>query len=464
MNEYKEIPEWVYNQLPSLLKTSSSHFKEPYERDMYTMAQIALIGGCFPNVQSTYNNKSQFPFINLFISAKAGMGKSVIMFARYAIEGINTKDNNKAKSMTLTSPQFHRNLIISGNISASALLSQLEANGGVGIIFETEADTITNSIAQDWGNFSDTIRKATHHEPISLLRKKDKESIYISSPKLATVLSGTPDQVKSLIPSTENGLFSRFLYLSVNATQEFKDGRPTPESVNLEQLFKTTISNQFLEIYDYFQGKEVTITFTDYQWDESTRYWKLKFDNIKYDYQDFTSVILRLAPMTFRIAMILTIIRAKENNLDLNKDIICTDQDFVSAINITHTLQEHAAQIYATLPNKNNGVPHSYEQDLIKMLPPYEILSRKEVISIWGIPDRTASARLKRFIETDQLVHAEYGNYFVGNKKAFDMKRAEKLAESAESAESADSTFIGELPAKIDHLDNDKNLTKINAI
>lgn len=36
----------------------------------------------------------------------------------------------------------------------------LQANEGIGLIFETEADTLSNSMKQEWGSFSDVLRKA----------------------------------------------------------------------------------------------------------------------------------------------------------------------------------------------------------------------------------------------------------------------------------------------------------------
>jgi len=439
MEKYQSIPEEVYENLAEPLKTACSYFKEPHEKDMYLLSQLGLLGACFPQVSSTYDNRTQFPFINLFISAKAGMGKSVIMFARYAIEGIVTKFNNNSnedESLEFTQPQFKKNLIISGNISASALLSQLEANDGVGIIFETEADTIANSISQDWGNFSDTIRKSTHHEPISLVRKKDRESINISTPKLSFILSGTPNQVRNLIPNTEDGTYSRFLFLAANPILNFRDGRPKAGSINLEQLFKTTISNQFVEIYNYFQDTEVTVVFTDPQWDALTNHWSTIFDKIKHNYEDYTSVIFRHSAMTLRIGMTLSIVRAKENGTELNSDLICTDQDFNNALSITATLQKHAGSIYAALPKKEKTALPKYYDELIEKLPQGENITRKEIINKWGIPERTADDRISRFIKSGQLMHAEYGTYqVVPNNETLS-------ANPAKSADFADSLVL----------------------
>ena len=52
-----------------------------------------------------------------------------------------------------------------------------------GILCETEADTITNALKQDWGGFSDILRKGFHYEEVSYARKG--EEIKIQSRKVS---------------------------------------------------------------------------------------------------------------------------------------------------------------------------------------------------------------------------------------------------------------------------------------
>lgn len=85
-----------------------------------------------------------------------------------------------------------RTLIIPANSSASAFINTLSDNDGVGLMFETEGDTLTQTLKSDYGNYSDTLRKAFHHEPVSLCRRKDREFIELDCPKLSVVLDGTP--------------------------------------------------------------------------------------------------------------------------------------------------------------------------------------------------------------------------------------------------------------------------------
>ena len=99
------------------------------------------------------------------------------------------------------------------------------ADNGNLLLFETEGDTVVYTFNSDFGNYSDSFRKAFAHEYFGYLRRGDDgEEKEIETPRLATVLSGTPEQVKSLIKDAENGLLSRFLFYCINSTPEWLDG------------------------------------------------------------------------------------------------------------------------------------------------------------------------------------------------------------------------------------------------
>jgi hypothetical protein len=94
----------------------------------------------------------------------------------------------------------------------SEFVSFLNDNKGIGLIFETEGDTLAQTFRSEHGNYSDGFRKAFHHEIISYNHRKDREYVELETPRLSALLSGTPKQVSTLIPNAENGLFSRFIF------------------------------------------------------------------------------------------------------------------------------------------------------------------------------------------------------------------------------------------------------------
>ena len=69
----------------------------------------------------------------------------------------------------------------------------LEFNEGSGCICESEADTITNALKQEWGGFNDVLRKAFHNETILSSRRAYFEYTKIEAPKLSLSITGTPN-------------------------------------------------------------------------------------------------------------------------------------------------------------------------------------------------------------------------------------------------------------------------------
>ena len=109
-----------------------------------------------------------------------------------------------------------KTFIMPANSSATAMCQILFENDGVGLMFETEGYTLASTFKSEHGNYSDALRKAFHHESISYNRRKDREFVELKTPRLSAVLSGTPRQVLSLIPDAENGLFSRFIFYTID--------------------------------------------------------------------------------------------------------------------------------------------------------------------------------------------------------------------------------------------------------
>jgi hypothetical protein len=108
-------------------------------------------------------------------------------------------------------------LYIPANSSATAFCQALANNCGTGLVFETEGDTLSTVLASGFGQFSDVLRKAFHHETVSYKRRTGNEYVKIEGPKLSIVLAGTSNQLHRLLPSSENGLFSRFMFYKMNS-------------------------------------------------------------------------------------------------------------------------------------------------------------------------------------------------------------------------------------------------------
>jgi hypothetical protein len=189
------------------------------------------------------------------------------------------------------------------------LFQILNDNKGVGLLFETEGDTLAQTFKSEHGNYSDGFRKAFHHEKISYLRRKDREYITLETPKLSALLSGTPRQVQSLIPDAENGLFSRLMFYCMNIRLQWIDVFACNENESLDQRFNR-FGDVFFELYRTLkQYENIRFSLSDSQQTAFNQY----FQQVQQQYwellgNDYIGTIRRLGLIIFRVALVLSIL------------------------------------------------------------------------------------------------------------------------------------------------------------
>jgi len=233
------LPDTIFDQLPDILRKGCKAFTDRRERDVFLTGALAVLSGCVPNVTGLYDRALNYPNIFSFIIAPAASGKGAMKYAKMLGDVYHkhlleeSQESFKEYKIQLTDyyqslAQYKKNkrstppeepiqppfriLFIPANSSSAMVIKHLKDSTGSGIMCETEADTLGNTLKQDWGGYSDLLRKAFHFEKMSYSRKSNEEFFEIDEPRLSVAISGTPKQVLRLIPSTEDGLFSRFLF------------------------------------------------------------------------------------------------------------------------------------------------------------------------------------------------------------------------------------------------------------
>ena len=196
------------------------------------------------NARCLYGGKMQSPCLQTFVVAPSAAGKGILGFVRLLIEPIHDEIRRqveqqmsaykKAKSSynamgkersKMEEPEMppNRMFIISGNNTGTGILQNIMDSNGTGLICESEADTVSTAIGTEYGNWSDTLRKAFDHDRLSYNRRTDREYKETTACYLSVLLSGTPAQIKPLISSPENGQFSRNIFYYMPRVGEWKD-------------------------------------------------------------------------------------------------------------------------------------------------------------------------------------------------------------------------------------------------
>lgn len=425
------FPEEVYSHLPPFLDSVMRSAMSPSDRDMLLIGAITVLSSTLDKVSGVYDERIVYPNLYLFVSADAGMGKGALTLCRELVAPINAElravarqqladsDNGKDKDVPMLA------LIIPANSSASAFIKTLGDNNGTGLMFETEGDTLSQTLKSDYGNYSDTLRKAFHHEPVSLCRRKDREFLEVDCPKLSVVLAGTPGQVRNLMQDSENGLFSRFMFFKIKFERNIRNVFVVTDS----RKSKTEVFRQLGEQYKELLGKirreasayEVSILpflhahFMDH-------YNQLNNECCETIGNRMQGVVRRNGLMAFRIMMVLTVIRHMTDDIYHSMEegqhlkLECSDEDYHTSLTIAGTLLHHSAYMFRLLEKPSSPALASNRNDrreiLYNMLP--DSFTKQEYLSVvrrLEYSESTCNKWIDRYIEENRLRHCGHSKY-----------------------------------------------------
>ena len=430
------IPQSVFDNLPLILFESCKAFKEPRERDTFLTGALAILSGCLPNVTGLYHGRIVYPNLFAFILAPAASGKGALTFSKAladkyhknivaksydarkeyeeklaAYKMLKAKNKLESDQEMPAEPKF-KVVYIPANTSNAKVIQHLECNDGNGIICETEADTLGYTFKNEWGSYSDMLRKGFHHEKVSVSRKTNAEFVEVNEPKLSLAITGTPKQIYNIIPSAEDGLFSRFVFYVFKTESVWLDPSPKGNPVNLTEFFdkQGTIVEKMV---DFFETDKMVLHLTDEQWETFNDVFSSYLSQISILVSDEAqSVVKRLGLIFYRFCMILTAIR-KFVTQEHTVDVYCLDEDYNSAKELISTYIQHSITMFNNLP-KQEGISDfkkgNNKKQFLDALP--SKFQRKDVIELakkYDMGERTMDDFLKSCI----------GKYLVQPKTGF---------------------------------------------
>jgi hypothetical protein len=379
------------NNLPELMKSVLSLAHTPAEKDMLLMSALTACSSVLPNLYFKYGigAKRYYPNLQLFIVGSAACGKGIANLALELVKPIH-------EAMPL---------IIPGDATYPAFYQTLAKQKGRGYIHESEGSVITDIWRSSTANYNTALRKAAEHETIS--RARCKEASVIENPQLSMVLTGTFSQYKALVPSIENGYFSRLLTLIVDEHQAFNSQYVQP-SENSGDVIKAA-AEQLYHLYEkllFSKPREFCLTP-----DQRTRlghHLETAYPTlIRMLGEDFHSVVLRMAVHIERIAMILS---AQRGNMD-----VCSDEDYQTAEMIGNKLILHMAQAYQLVKGTEKieapkVKPLDQKQILLSLLPEeFESKTLVDEAQLQGISRRTAFNWSEEWQDNGTIIKIRHG-------------------------------------------------------
>lgn len=449
--------------LPPILHTVYDSQDTFVGKDKMLLGTLNLISGLLPkSYYSIYDRRKVFTPLYKIVYGKFATSKGDLeackhiltpikkeMRAKYEAEKAEHESakaewdnkNKKERGPEPKEPVLH-SPFVSANSSASAVYRTLDSNDGWAEMFETEADTLACMLSnKEYGDYSDLLRKAHHHEDIAMKRVTDNVDIEIEKPRLSVFLTCTGSQIPILLPSNNiaNGLASRFLFY----------GLPKPElrfrnvfendKHPIEDIYKE-LGEKIMPLYHALEArKNRPIQFVLNE--DQKKEFVLTFDDILHEQfymlgDGIEGFIFRIALECFRIAMILSALRklsewyalddvTRQHNGIFDDDeqaIGCCKQDFDTAITIINCLINHTGRVYAVIGSSDND-PFSQlkEQPSAEIKKYYTALPEgckfktNEAIKIaidLNIPERTAKRYLGDLVTKFQMLdHPRKGVY-----------------------------------------------------
>ena len=452
------LPTFPEADWPKILLLIMSYATSPTQRDVMLLGALTAIGASMERyVRCPYAGKLQSPCLQSFIVAPSASGKGILSLIRLLVEPIHdeirqqvateVKAYKKEKAAydvmgkersKVEAPQMPKNrmFLISGNNTGTGILQNIMDANGTGLICETEADTISAAIGSEYGHWSDTLRKAFDHDRLSYNRRTDQEYREVKKSYLSVLLSGTPAQVKPLIPSTVKGLFSRQLFYYMHGIwawiNQFESGE-----ADLEAIF-TDIGLEWKKQLDLMKTHGVhTLRLTDEQKHQfNTLFSDLFFRSGLANDNEMSSSIARLAVNTCRIMAEVAMIRALEcdqpyqfknssihlltpdkeiatdnikDGIITRWDVTITAEDFKAVLELVTPLYRHATHILSFLPSTEVKHRANADRDALfeAMGNQFTRAQLSEQATIMKIKPNTAFGWLNRLIKKGLFTNAD---------------------------------------------------------
>ena len=435
----------ISDNLPTIMQRIVKSSVSDVDADILVLGSLTVMSACIPKVYGMYDGREVFANLFLFVTARASAGKGRLSLCRHLAEPIHQALRDKYDELkgqyeaalaayavnrknTLETPPKEPpflTLFLPANSTSTVVYQVLAQNSGVGLLFETEGDTLANAFKSDLGNYSDGFRKAFHHEMISYLRKKDFEYVELGKPKFSAVLSGTPQQILNLIPDAENGLFSRFIFYVMPTQLVWHDMFVTKDNTTADEKFER-IGRDFCTLLKKLPDGPIQFTlspaqgvqFNDFFRDTQSRYAAIFGEEI-------VATVRRLGLIMFRIAMILTVLRHIEEvptkRKKSLKKMVCTDVDYDTALAVIQVLLQHSAAVFQTLPRRTDHaaalkgrrqLSDAVRQKFLAALPDtFDRPTYIQVAASLNIIERTAERYVSDLCKSGHLTHPANGQY-----------------------------------------------------
>lgn len=437
----------VYENLPPILTDILERAPGEAERDAMLFAALTLISSVTSNVRGSIAEKIHYPCLFGALLGPSGSGKGCVagMHALIAPWQQYIYDNSrcyvkeyerkkmeydlyiqsKKRPSKNAAPQAglppeepevvkQRNLNIFGYTTLARFIELLQVNSPyASCLFETEMESLIHTMGQDFGGYGYLLNQAYHHERAGN-DSKTNGTFMVAEPKLALFVTGTDGMFPQLVPSTENGTFSRLLIYKLTGDAAYRGLTSADDSPTAANCFDVA-GQRILDIGIHLDGSPTWVNYTDAQRKRIDRFFEREYEKVRvFDNEDLASAVLRYRLAMFRIAMVLTALRKGEARSLERVCTVCED-DYRTAFRIMEVCLQHAYVVSTSL-NREKRVAHYkfpyIQQKFFADLP--DRFKRAELIekgNVRGISKSSVNRMIKK-CEEQKLIVSVGAGYF----------------------------------------------------
>ena len=388
--------EAIYDRLPPILTDILKKARSRDEKDIMLLSALTLLSSIMSDVTGSLGEEKYFSCLFSAVIGPSGSGKGCLASmhkliapwqsyvyeqSRQEVKAYEKKKREyelylqrmrrpsrkepKLPLETLEEPEVvkQKNLNVFGYVTLARLMELLQDNSPyVSCMFETEMEALTQTMGQDFGGYGYLLNQVAHHERVGS-DTKNGGSCLAARPKLALLVTGTDGMFKQLVPSTENGTFSRLLIYKLLGNAPYRELTSADDTPDAADYFDT-LGQRVLDIALHLESSPTWVKFRDAHRKWLDRYFNREYNKVRaFDNEDLASAVFRYRLATFRIAMVLTALRKGEMRLR-EKSCTVSDEDFQTAFAITTVCLQHAYVVSTTLkrPQKRAHYKFPYTQ------------------------------------------------------------------------------------------------------
>lgn len=379
------FPERVYENIPTMISQCLAPDLPQRHRDVGLLAATVIFSALMPSTWAKYNHSRFSPHLYGWVIAPPASGKktaddishlldvtddmiqaeSDAAQDRYEKEKLEfdaaCRRKKKEEEKELQTPQVppYKSLVIPANISNTHLIIRLRDNGLTGgIIFDSEAKTLSDSNKQDYGHLDSILCKATAHETVSNnYMVHGKKPVSCRRPLLAMMLTSTTIQVEDVAGPAGSGLMSRILTYTYSEIPKWKEmGNDGDGDYDLIDHFEA-LSKQAYKLFRFCEAHPAVFNFTSEQWKVfNTTFSCLLESSYLEDQEELQATVKRYAFSVMRVAMIYTRLHQFETNDTETVKLECPDCFFQSAMDFVLTCYEHCRLLLSPRSKSHNSI------------------------------------------------------------------------------------------------------------